>query len=123
MLKSKKGLTLVEIILTVLIMSFGIVPIMDLAPTILRTSIGIEETTESIFLAIQKIEETRGKILHNFNKDYNESGTPFSSPHDKYKYAITDNLNPDIKTIEVNVWHIDKPDSKFILYTKIAERK
>ena len=119
MLNSKKGLTLLEIMAAALIMTFGIVPIMRFAPTILRTKATVEKMTECIFLATQKMEEVRGRALDDFDQDYNDSGTLLSG---KYGYSIEDNLGADIKTISVSAWDIDRPADKYVLYTKIARR-
>ncbi len=126
MFGSRKGLTLLEIIAASIIMSAGIIFIMRFAPVILRAKSGMEIGTEKAFLALQKTEELKGKVLYDFNKagGYGVTEEPFAPPHDKYRCSVTDSLDPsnNIRTIEVDVWHIDNPDSKFILHTKIARR-
>lgn len=122
MIQRNKGLTLLEIVLAVLIMSSGIILIMRFAPTILHVRSKMDEYTLSTFLAVQKMERLRGEILNDFDGEYNEGEAPFSSPYDKYRYSVLVDTNPDIKTVEVEVWHIDKPDSKVTLDTKIAKR-
>lgn len=120
----KKGLTLLEVILAVLIMTLGLTPIVRLAPTILRSKANTEQITESAFLATRKIEEVRGRVLDNFGKEdgYGESNVSFPSPHSSYKYTITDDLDPVIKTISVSAWHVERTNDKLTLYTKIANR-
>jgi len=120
----KKGLTLLEIIVAVLIMSLGLIPIVRFAPTILRSKANTEQITESAFLATRKIEEVRGKVLDDFAKEggYAESNIAFPAPHSSYRYTITDDLNPVIKTISVSAWHVERTNEKLILHTKIANR-
>ena len=124
MSNSRKGLTLLEIIAAVLIMAFGIVPIMRFAPTILQVRNKMDRSTQSVFLSMQKIEELRGRILADFYKEggYGEAERTFPQPHDDYRYSVEDDLSRDIKTISVSVWHADNPGDIFTLYTKIASR-
>jgi len=119
MLNTKKGLTLLEIILAAAIMAIGIVPIMRFGPTILQTRSKMTQKTESIFLATRKVEDLRGRIFNNFSQDYNQAGI---FPNGTYEYSVTDDLGVDIKAISVSVWHTGHPDKKFILNAKVAQR-
>lgn len=120
----RKGFTLLEIILAVMIMAVGIISIMRFGPTILQVRSNIDKDTESIFLAIKKMEELRGRILYDFDKPggYSEGEAAFLPPHSDYRYIVRDNMNPLIKTIEVNIWHMNSAGKRIILYTKIAKR-
>jgi len=69
-----------------------------------------------------KIEELRTAILNNFALDYNLDASTLNPPYQNFRYSITDDLNNNLKTISVKVWHIENPQDETIFYTQIARR-
>jgi len=119
---AKKGLTLLEIILAIAIMAFAIVPIMNFAPSIMSNKEGVEQMTESLFLATQKMEEVRGLVMTDFAATRAEGETALTGDYSDYRYDVTDDLGTDIKAIRVRAWHnLDSAD-KIVLHTLIARR-
>lgn len=125
----ESGFTLLEILLTIIILSIALIPLMEMIPHALVLDKGIERETQAVFLAQQKLEEIKGKAIYDFSPDYSESATAFPSPHSAYKYTISDNLDTGIREIAVNVWYdedddntIDENEAEVELNTKIAER-
>lgn len=133
-IKNGAGFTLIEIVLTIFIMSLAIIPIMQVFPTTLMVSKDTEQMTRATFLTERKMEEVKGKIRYedNFTNDYNESPTAFPPPDENYKYTVVDTEaeHPnEVKEIEVTVWHDsnnnnswDEGENLIILDTKIAKR-
>jgi len=119
---AKKGLTLLEIILAIAIMAFAIVPIMNFAPSIMSNKEGVEQMTESLFLATQKMEEVRGFVMTDFAATRAESETAFTGDYSDYRYDVTDDLGAGIKAIRVRAWHRLDPSDKIVLHTLIARR-
>lgn len=120
--KFKKGLTLLEIILAIAIMAFAIVPIMNFAPSIMSNKEGVEQMTESVFLATQKMEEVRGFVMTDFAATRAEGETAFTGDYSGYRYDVTDDPGVNIKTIRVRAWHQLDPSDKIVLHTLIARR-
>lgn len=139
--KNGAGFTLIEIVLAIFIMSWGIIAIMQVFPTTLLVSKDTEEMTRATFLAERKMEEVKSKILgrstdpgypYGWNYDYNETGESFPPPDENYKYTVADTEDEhpgEVKEIEVTVWHDsnnnnswDEGENRIILDTKIAKR-
>lgn len=134
-LKNGAGFTLIEIVLTIFIMSWGIIAIMQVFPTTLMVSKDTEEMTRATFLAERKMEEVKGRIRHenDFANDYNDSPTAFPLPDENYKYTVDDTeveYPNEVKEIKVTVWHDknnndsweEKEENGIILDTKVAKR-
>jgi len=124
MLRSKRGLTLAEIILAVMVMTLAIVPIMNMAPAILGTTTDVEEMTDTTFLVTRKMEEARGRVMNSFdsfNQGLHERSS-FPEPYNDYSYSVDIDANPDIKVILAEAWHNDSADRKVQLATKVARR-
>ncbi len=133
-LKNGAGFTLIEIVLAIFIMSYGIIAIMQVFPTTLLVSKDTEEMTRATFLAERKMEEVKGKIRHenDFANDYDDSPTAFPPPDENYKYTVVDTGDEhpgEVKEIEVTVWHDsnnsnswDEGENRIILDTKVAKR-
>lgn len=121
-LDGQAGLSLLEVIAAVAIMTIVLVPTMNLSPMLLQTREKIEYRTKCIFLAQGKMEELKDKILLNFNQDYSEPAINFASPNEAYSYSVTDDNDPALKTIGVEVWHEEMPEDKIRLDTQVANR-
>ena len=128
-LSLENGFTLLEILLTIAILSTALIPLMELLPGTLLLDAQMERESKTAFLAQRKLEEVKGKAIYDFSQDYNESGTAFSSPDSTFKYTVSDDQGAEIKEIAVNVWY-DKDDDNMVdegeedieLNTKVARR-
>lgn len=118
----KKGFTFLEVLATLIILSVALVPIMTWVPTVIQTKLKAERQTTAIFLCQGKVEELRTQIINNFNIDYTKGPTAFDSPYQDFYYNITDDFNPQLKTVSVKVWHKENPQDETIFYTQIAQR-
>ena len=129
-LKSKKGITLLEIVLTVLIMSAGVVGIMEMAPSMLEIREKTDQMTTMTFLATRQIEEIKGVALQKFS-DITSVPAAYFDPATDYPYrnywrsvnVVDDTTNGYVKNIKVTIGYgsFESEDS-YALYTKIAER-
>ncbi len=129
-----KGFTLIEILAAVMIIAIGLAPVVKTLPEGLKSLRLVERNTKAVFLAQDKIDEVRSRILgdntsYGFNKSggYTETGN-FSYDAD-YCYAVTDDMGSSIKEISVTVWFDedgdgaqDASEEAVRLDTKIAER-
>lgn len=119
-IKRRSGFTLLEILMTMIIMTAALIPMMKLMPEGMRISRKIEQITQAGFLAQQKMEQVRLTILHsdfNFNAtSANESATSFALPFDSYKYTVVDDLAEGIKNLTVTVWFDANNDSVIDTY-------
>ncbi len=122
-LKLKTGVSFLEVLAALIILSVALVPVMTWVPTSIQTKLKAERKTSAIFLAQGKMEELRSQIIGNFTQDRNTpQPVAFPNPYQNFSYLVSDDLNPDLKTISARVWHIEKPDDETILYTKITKR-
>ncbi len=84
MLKSKSGFSLLEVMVAVVILGFGLLAIMHLFPIGLRASKISQDTTVATFLAQQKMEELRATRYANIGDS--PTGT-FDSPFDNFSWT------------------------------------
>lgn len=125
----ENGFTLLEVLLTIIILSMALIPLMEMLPQALVLDKKVERETQAVFLAQQKLEEIKGKAIYDFNPDYSESATAFPVPHSIFKYVVSDDQGTDVKEIAVNVWYdedgdniVDSDEEEVELNTKVAER-
>ena len=117
------GYTFLEVLMALVILSAALIPIMTWVPMAIQTKLQTERKTTAVFLAQGLMEELRYKIIANFSTSRNTpSPQAFLSPYQDFRYTVTDNLDPDLKTISVDVWHIEKPSDETIFYTQMARR-
>lgn len=121
-LRFKTGFTLIELIAALVILSIALLPLLKWLPLSIQTQLKAERKTKAIFVAQGKIEELRTAILNNFDQDYNLDLSALNPPYQSFRYSITDNLDSDLKTISVKVWHIENPQDETIFYTQITRR-
>ena len=117
-----RGFSFVELIAALVILSIALLPLLNWVPVSIQTKLKAERKTAAVFLAQGKIEELRTAIINNFGSDYNLNPTALDPPYQNFRYSITDDLDSDLKTISVKVWHIENPQDETILYTQIARR-
>ena len=117
------GFTYLEVLAALVILSVALIPILTWVPTSIQTKLKTERKTTAIFLAQEKLEELRYKIINNFGVDYTVAApNPFYPPYQDFSYTVNDNFNSNIKTISVKVWHIEKPDDDTTFYTQVTKR-
>ena len=125
-LKVKKGFTFLEVLATLVILSVALIPIMTWVPTSIQTKLKTERKTTTIFLAQAKLEELRYEIINDFTTlRATIEPQPFPVPYQDFYYNITDeseSSNPNLKTISVSVWHIEKPEDETVFHTQVAKR-
>ena len=121
-LKPKTGFTFLEILATLVILSVALIPILTWVPLGIQTKIKAEQKTVTIFLCQSITEDLHYKIINNFTANYNKNNLSFNSPYQDFRYTVTDNLNSNLKTISVQVWHIENPSDETVFYTQIARR-
>jgi len=119
---SRGGFTFLEILAALMILSVALIPIIAWVPTSIQVKLKVERKTIAIFLCQAKIEELRPKIINNFNADYQADAVAFVAPYQNFRYSVTDNLNPNLKTISVKVWHIENPQDEMVFFSQIARR-
>lgn len=117
-----KGFTFLEVLVSLVILSAALIPILVWVPVSIQTRLQAERKTTAIFLCQGKIEELRYKIIKNFDNNYNATSLSFNPPYQNYNYTVTDNLDSALKTISAKVWHIEKPQDETIFYTQISKR-
>ena len=124
--RNKKGMTLIEIIATVIIVAIGLVGIMRLAPDMLRTKEAIERRTQMAFLGIGVMEDVKVKAIINFSRNYSTALPIYlGAPYEMYWYTISDTVASNVKTIRVTIGEgtTDNPKSTYVLDTMIAQRE
>ena len=121
-LRVRKGFSFLEVLAALVILSVALIPILTWVPTTIQTKLKSERKTTAIFLAQSKIEELRYKIINSFTDDYNRTSLAFDSPFQDFRYTVTDNLDQNLKTISLKVWHIQNPQDETIFYTQVAKR-
>jgi prepilin-type N-terminal cleavage/methylation domain-containing protein len=131
----KKGFTLIEILFAIMILTISIIPAMMLLPRIFKDNTTIALTNRAVFLGQMKMEQVKTKALTFYDSNYSVTGPldpkyiAFVAPDDMYKYTVSDDLGPDIKTLIVTIWY-DKNNNnardgseEWVEYkTKIANR-
>ena len=132
MIKNRKGFTLIEIMIALVILVISIIPATMMLPRILRDNTSIALANRAVFLGQMKMEEVKTKALTFYIKSspgYNESATAFASPYNMFKFTVSDVYDNDIRTLIVTVWY-DKiinnardGSEEWVQYkTKIANR-
>lgn len=114
--KYQRGITLIETIITLVILSFGVLALMKLQAFLIEQGTVAKQQSEATNLAQMKIEKLRDfeQITSSNNvKSYNDiaSGTEnISGSACTYtlSWTVTTHANPDHKVIDVNIDWKDK---------------
>ncbi|MBI2870446.1 MAG: hypothetical protein HYY14_01920 [Candidatus Omnitrophica bacterium] len=120
-MKKESGLTFLEILMTIVVLTVALIPIMQIAPFGVRNARNIERLTHCVFLAQVKVDEIRNRAIDSYTNGgagYDESATAFSSPYATYKYTVADNEAADIKNITVTVWYDEDGDGTVDSYSE-----
>lgn len=112
----KRGFTFLEILVTAVIISVGLIAIMNWVPLSLRTKIKAEKKTEAIFIAQNIMEDTIQSALFNL-------------PLPAWNFAdftwtvnVTDDTLPGLKIVAVRVWNNQTPNEITAFDTKVTQR-
>lgn len=130
--KISNGFTMLEVLAAIAILAITVVPLVGLLSTAITIHVQREQETRAAFLAQLKLEEIKNIVTLDFGSDYNKpagDATDFPAPNSRFRYTVTDNVDPDIKDITVRVWcdkdgngTPDVDEQAVQLDTKIARR-
>ncbi len=127
---SESGFTMLEILVSIALMSIVIIPLLGLMADATKIHVQLERQTRSAFLAQLKLEEVKNDATADFTSDYDATAVEFSAPDLGFKYNITDTVDiaNDMKAITVVVWYDEDDDDtaderSFTLNTKVARRR
>ena len=110
---NKKGLTLIEIIIAILIVGLAFYSIIKVFAAVMPQNFKTEDISRATFLANMVMEETTVK---SFSSISSVSQTSFSSPFAQYKYkvdvaylsesdpSVTSVSTTDVKRVITSVW-------------------
>lgn len=104
MLNNKKGFTILEVLIAMLIISFGLLGLMRALSGGLMGSKRAHDVTIATLLAQQKMEELR---YNDWDSLVSESKDPFSAPNANFEYETT--VTPGIpaaylKEVSLSIW-------------------
>lgn len=108
--KKEKGFTLVEIVIAIVLLTFGTLVVMQLFPAGLKLNTRSRNFSEAVFLAQGKMEEL---IYETSSVNTSGSGI-FSDPFSRFQYSYSKepfNQDPDFSVIKVIVTGPDKEKS------------
>jgi prepilin-type N-terminal cleavage/methylation domain-containing protein len=122
-MNKRRGFSLLEILVAIVVVSVGTLAIINWMPLALRTKTNLEKRTKALFLAQEKIEEIKSRAVANFT-DYviQDSQAIWPSPYDTFLWTASDDQGDNIRVISVTVWEIEDADNKITFDTKIALR-
>ncbi|HID55162.1 TPA: prepilin-type N-terminal cleavage/methylation domain-containing protein [Candidatus Poribacteria bacterium] len=123
-MRGKLGFTLIEVLVSTVIIGVAIIPISRAMITLLEAKVTSERITKTALLAKKKIEEVKLSAINNFDANYTGSGT-FPPPDDSYRYSVLDDGDPVMKTISTIVWFDEDGDGERDgdeIYTKLDTR-
>lgn len=116
------GFTFLEVLATLVILSVALIPILTWVPLGIQSKIKAEQKTAAIFLCQAKLEDLHYQIIKNFTADYSQYNLSFGFPYQDFRYTVTDDLNSNLKTLSVEVWHAENPEDETVFYTQVARR-
>lgn len=127
-LNFKTGITLIEVLLAVVILSVAIVPIVNYLPVSVETKIKAERKTVAIFLTEYMLEYWRSNILNDFNWPGSVGGGAglfmhiMPDPYSAYNIQINRTNTGDLATVAVKTWYRETPNDAVTIYTQVSRR-
>jgi len=123
-----KSFTLIEVLAAIILIAVALTPLMYILAQSLRLSVKEERLTKVIFLGTRKIEEAAADVSYNFTSSVSQGPEEFSD-YSGYKYTVSDDEDPDIKSISTTVWYdenddnsVDSNEESLTLDTKVSNR-
>jgi prepilin-type N-terminal cleavage/methylation domain-containing protein len=134
--KMSKGFTLIEVVISLVILAVALVPMIQMLPGGLIMREKIERITKITFLAQKKMEEQVNFFQYNFDHDSSPSFDPgptdlgaIGFPGFKFKVAINELVTDKLKSIKVTVWYDtdsdgipDPKEDKIVFDNQVASR-
>jgi prepilin-type N-terminal cleavage/methylation domain-containing protein len=128
-MKGKRGFTLLEVLVSTVIIGIAIIPISRAIIGLLEAKITSERMTKTALLAKRKMEEIKLEVFDNFDVNYTGSGS-FPSPDTSYRYSVQDDGDSEMKTISLTVWfdedgdgELDEGEISLTLDTRLTRRE
>ncbi|MFZ5943370.1 MAG: type IV pilus modification PilV family protein [Bacillota bacterium] len=116
---NEKGMTLVELMVAVVIISLALITMLDMFDLGINTTSKAEKETKAVQLAQQKIEEA--KYLLNNGQPAAISRVPFPEPENEgYDYEVMVEDFTGLKEIKVVVYYENK---NVVLVTKLGDQR
>lgn len=116
---NQKGMTLVELMFAVVIISLALLTMLNMFDLGLSTTSKAEKETKAVGLAQQKMEES--KYFLNSNQPVSTGRTPFPEVENAgYEYNIEVSAEGGLKEIKVTVYFAD--NKNVVLVTKLGDR-
>lgn len=115
---NQKGMTLVELMVAIVIISLALITMLDMFDLGISTTSQAEKETKALFLAQQKIEE----VKNSSNPHSYETASPetFPEPDQDFTYEIIiDDLENNVIQIEVKV---NYDSDNVVLVTRIGDK-
>jgi Tfp pilus assembly protein PilV len=101
--KRCKAFTITEVVVASLLLAVAIVPILKALTSAHVSSALIERRTRSLILAQAKLDEIKAKSVYHYDNSYTESSAPFDPPDGLYLRNVTDDSDPNLRTVTVSV--------------------
>lgn len=121
-IKEDCGFTFLEVLFSVLILSFVLIQLLVWSSLGVDTSVDMRQKTEAVLLCQAKIEQLRQQILRNSSINYAVDNATFNPPNEGFRYTIEDNSTSGYKNISVKVWNNNRPKNEATLFVELAER-
>jgi len=114
----RRAFTFLEILFTVVIISAGLIAIMNWVPVAIQTKIKTEQRTRAIFLAQGMMEDAKRRVLSSFT-NFSEN---WSVGNFYGTTVVSNDTYSNLKILQVRAWHIDRPNDITTFYAKVALR-
>jgi len=124
---TKKGFTLVEVIVAASLLLIAMVPILKSLTQANLNSLIIERRTQSLCFAQGKLDQIKARSIYNFGNNFSENNTPLGSSYLCNVSQTT--VNSYLKAISISVGHdfngngiLAGSEIEVILQSQIAKR-
>lgn len=127
----KKGFTLLEVLISILLLSIIVTYFwMGISNVLLEDDL-MKSESQAVILAEKKLEEYRKAIINNWTASFTLTGNFSSEGWTMYNYSITiNNITQSLRQVKVLVWEDinnnytwDSFEGKSILLTMISRRR
>lgn len=127
----KKGFTLLEVLVSILLLSIIVTYFWMGISNVLVEDDLMKSESQAVILAEKKLEEYRKAIINNWTASFTLTGNFSSEGWTMYNYSITiNNITQSLRQVKVLVWEDinnnytwDSFEGKSILLTMISRRR